>query len=97
MRNKFNFDGLVLSDDISMKALSGSRIDRVKKSYEAGCNIILYCKGDLKEIKEIYPYIRKIDNKYFEIFVTKTTKLFQKKKNFTKFKTDLIKYKLIKN
>ncbi len=97
LRNKFHFKGLVISDDISMNALSGSKIDRVKKSYEAGCNIILYCAGNLKEIKEIYPHIERIEKKLFEEFSIKRNQLVPKKKNFTKFKTDLIKYKLIKN
>ena len=54
------FKGILISDDISMKALKFDLITNAKKSLEAGCNIVLYCAGNYKEtlklIKEV-PYI----------------------------------------
>ena len=55
LRKNFKFKGLVISDDISMKALKESKEDIIKNSYNAGCDVILYCKGNLNEIKEFYP------------------------------------------
>ena len=97
LRQNFKFKGLVISDDISMKALKESTEDKIKNSYHAGCDVILYCKGNLNEIKEFYPFIRKINYKPYDYFLYEKKKIIPKKKNFNKFKTDLIKYKLIEN
>ncbi len=96
LRKKFHFKGLVLSDDISMKGISGSLIEKVENSYNAGCDVILYCSGTLEEIKEIYPHVRQIKKNTFNFFSKGITKLKLKKKNFRKYKSDLINYGLIK-
>ena len=60
IRKKMGFKGILISDDVSMKALKFDLITNAKKSLSAGCNIVLYCAGNHKEalklIKEI-PYI----------------------------------------
>ena len=60
IRKKMGFKGILISDDISMKALKFDLITNAKKSLSAGCNIVLYCSGNYKEslklIKEV-PYI----------------------------------------
>ena len=60
IRKKLRFKGILISDDISMKALKYDLITNAKKSLEAGCNIVLYCSGNYKEsyklIKEV-PFI----------------------------------------
>ena len=60
IRKKMDFKGILISDDISMKALKFDLVTNAKKSLSAGCNIILYCAGNfnesLKLIKEV-PYI----------------------------------------
>ena len=61
LRNLLSFKGLILSDDLSMKALSGDIISKVKKTYDAGCDVILYCHGILDEMQKMYPFSRKID------------------------------------
>jgi beta-N-acetylhexosaminidase len=53
IRNGIGFDGLLLTDDISMKALTGTFTERTEKSLVAGCDIILHCNGDMKEMQEI--------------------------------------------
>lgn len=53
IRNQIGFKGLIMTDDLSMKALSGSFTDRVKKSLDAGCDIILHCNGNMLEMIEI--------------------------------------------
>ena len=71
LRNLMSFKGLILSDDLSMKALSGDIISKVKKTYDAGCDVILYCQGILDEMKKMYPFSRKIDVNNFKYFISK--------------------------
>ena len=71
LRNSLSFKGLILSDDLSMKALSGDIISKVKKTYDAGCDVILYCQGILEEMQRIYPLSRKINVNNFEYFISK--------------------------
>jgi len=60
IRKKIGFKGILMSDDISMKALKYNLITNAKKSLLAGCNLVLYCAGNIKDnfklIKSI-PYI----------------------------------------
>ena len=51
LRKKFKFKGLVISDDISMKAIKEDLQTKVTNCYEGGCDIVMYCKGDLNDIK----------------------------------------------
>ena len=53
IRGELGFDGLVLTDDLGMNALSGSMEQRATRSLEAGCDIILHCSGILDEAKEV--------------------------------------------
>ncbi len=73
IRKKIGFKGIIISDDISMKALKYDLISNAKKSLSAGCNIVLYCAGNYNEsyklIKEV-PFIDK--------FTTKKTSEFYK-------------------
>ena len=43
IRNKIKFKSLILTDDLSMKALKDKLDVRVKKSFLAGCNLVLHC------------------------------------------------------
>jgi beta-N-acetylhexosaminidase len=49
MRGEIGFDGLILSDDLSMKALSGSFEERAAAVIEAGLDIVLHCNGNMEE------------------------------------------------
>lgn len=53
IREKIGFNGLIMTDDISMKALSGGISHIIKKAIDAGCDIILHCNGDINEMREI--------------------------------------------
>lgn len=50
VRGFIGFDGLLLSDDLSMKALSGSLQERTAAALSAGCDVALHCNGDLGEM-----------------------------------------------
>lgn len=53
IRSSIGFDGLLMTDDINMKALSGSIATRANRAIEAGCDIALHCSGDFDEMKEL--------------------------------------------
>jgi beta-N-acetylhexosaminidase len=50
IRGRIGFDGLLMSDDLGMEALSGSPAERAQKVLEAGCDIALHCSGVLEEM-----------------------------------------------
>lgn len=53
IRSSIGFQGLLMSDDLSMKALSGTLADRAQGAFEAGCDVVLHCNGDLAEMREV--------------------------------------------
>jgi beta-N-acetylhexosaminidase len=50
VRGTIGYDGLVMSDDLSMEALSGSLRERAEASVRAGCDVVLHCNGHLEEM-----------------------------------------------
>ncbi len=53
IRGHIGFDGLLLSDDLSMQALGGSLGERAARSLAAGCDIALHCNGRRGEMLEV--------------------------------------------
>ncbi len=53
IRKRIGFDGLLLSDDVSMHALSGDYRDRAAAIYAAGCDIVLHCNGRAEEMQAV--------------------------------------------
>jgi len=53
IRKVIGFDGLLISDDLSMQALSGTLAQRARESLNAGCDMVLYCHGKLAEMREV--------------------------------------------
>ncbi|WP_426044053.1 beta-N-acetylhexosaminidase [Caulobacter sp. DWR3-1-2] len=53
IRESIGFDGLLMSDDLSMKALSGDFKQRAKDSLSAGCDVVLHCNGDMAEMRAV--------------------------------------------
>jgi beta-N-acetylhexosaminidase len=53
VRGAIGFDGLVMSDDLSMTALSGGFAERARASRAAGCDVVLHCNGDMAEMKPV--------------------------------------------
>jgi beta-N-acetylhexosaminidase len=50
IRGTIGYDGLVMSDDLSMQALSGTLRERADASLKAGCDVVLHCNGRLDEM-----------------------------------------------
>ncbi len=53
IREGLGFDGLLMSDDLSMKALSGDFAARARASLRAGCDVVLHCNGDMAEMQAV--------------------------------------------
>ncbi len=53
IRGEIGFDGLLMSDDLSMKALDGPLSLRAKTALFAGCDLVLHCNGDMDEMKDV--------------------------------------------
>jgi beta-N-acetylhexosaminidase len=53
IRDSIGFTGLLMSDDISMNALSGSLSERTRAAIAAGCDVVLHCNGELSEMVEV--------------------------------------------
>jgi beta-N-acetylhexosaminidase len=53
IRGEIGFDGLLMSDDISMGALQGPLSARTKAALFAGCDVVLHCNGSLAEMKKV--------------------------------------------
>lgn len=50
IRGEIGFEGCLMSDDISMKALGGDYVERSRKIIAAGCDIVLHCNGEMSEM-----------------------------------------------
>lgn len=53
IRGHIGFDGLLMSDDLSMKALGGAFEARTLGALAAGCDVVLHCNGDMAEMRAI--------------------------------------------
>jgi beta-N-acetylhexosaminidase len=53
IRGSIGFDGLLMSDDISMEALSGSVGERARDAIAAGCDVVLHCNGNMNEMAAV--------------------------------------------
>ncbi len=63
MRGALGFGGLIMTDDLSMKALSGSLRQRAEASLKAGCDVVLHCNGDLAEMRHVAEGVGKLKGK----------------------------------
>jgi beta-N-acetylhexosaminidase len=53
IRSGIGFQGLLMSDDVSMNALAGSIAERTRAIISAGCDMVLHCNGNLDEMREV--------------------------------------------
>ncbi len=61
VRGSVGYDGLVMTDDLSMKALGGGFAARTADSLAAGCDLVLHCNGDMDEMKQVADAARPLD------------------------------------
>ena len=73
IRNHINFKGILISDDISMKSLKYGLEKNALKALRSGCNLILHCNANIKEMLRLVKVIPKIDK-----FTKKKTSHFYK-------------------
>ncbi len=53
IRGFVGFQGLLMSDDVSMNALAGSIAERTRAAFAAGCDVVLHCNGKLDEMRQV--------------------------------------------
>ena len=53
IRNNINFKNIIMSDDISMKSLKSSINVNTLKAFSAGCDLVLHCNGNFKEMCDV--------------------------------------------
>lgn len=58
IRGIIGFDGVLISDDLSMKALGGRFEDRTSAALDAGCDMVLHCNGDMAEMQAVAAALR---------------------------------------
>ena len=61
IRGEIGFDGLLISDDLSMNALDGTLCSRTKAALFAGCDIVLHCNGKMDEMREVASEVKVLD------------------------------------
>jgi len=60
IRGEIGFDGVLVSDDLSMRALGGGLGERTRRALDAGCDLALHCNGDPDEMQEVVAAARPI-------------------------------------
>jgi len=63
IRGEIGFDGLLMSDDLSMQALAGSLSERTHASFAAGCDLALHCNGKMDEMEQVAGQIPMLSGK----------------------------------
>jgi beta-N-acetylhexosaminidase len=66
IRGHIGFDGLLMTDDVSMKALSGGIGENTRSAIAAGCDLALHCNGKMEEMREVAQNSPVLDGKAAE-------------------------------
>jgi beta-N-acetylhexosaminidase len=66
IRGVIGFQGLLMSDDVSMNALAGSIAERTQAIFAAGCDMVLHCNGKLDEMREVAAVTPELSGKALE-------------------------------
>jgi beta-N-acetylhexosaminidase len=72
IREKIGFKNILLTDDLSMKALTGSFTEKVNQAQDAGCDVMLHCNGIMEEMKEIAAATNKAPTWILELLENQT-------------------------
>ena len=73
IRDHIKFKNLLISDDLSMKSLKYSTRNNTIKAFKAGCDLVLHCNGNLKEMNIVAENTPKVNS-----FIIKKTSEFYK-------------------
>lgn len=66
IREAIGFDGLLMTDDLSMRALKGGLGERARRALSAGCDIVLHCNADLREMAQLAEVVPELDGRQLE-------------------------------
>ena len=61
MRDMLGFEGLIMTDDLSMRALGGTMADKIAQAQMAGCDMMLHCNGNMSEMQEVASAAGRLD------------------------------------
>ena len=61
IRKKLGFKGILISDDIAMEALKFNIITNATKALKAGCNLVLHCNANIRQMERLIKVIPNID------------------------------------
>ena len=73
IRKKLNFKNILISDDISMKSLNFTFKENIERAFNAGCNIVLHCNGNIDEMNKLAVISPKID----KLTIKKTSEFYK--------------------
>ena len=73
IRDKIKFNNIIMSDDISMKSLKSSIKGNTLRAFNAGCDLVLHCNGNFKEMCDVA-----IHSPLISKFIIKKTSQFYK-------------------
>ncbi len=82
IRQNIGFKSIIITDCITMKALSGSMAEKAKKSLDAGCDIVLHSSGNLEEMTNIVKVCPSLTDKQMNIIKASYKKLTPPAANF---------------
>jgi beta-N-acetylhexosaminidase len=77
IRERIGLTGLVMSDDIGMKALGGGMAERAAAVIDAGCDVALHCSGAFDEMREVADAVPPLDGRSAERFAAAIAELGQ--------------------
>lgn len=63
VRHEIGYEGLLMTDDLSMEALSGDFGERAQLALKAGCDLLLHCNGNMGEMKAIAEAVPEADDR----------------------------------
>jgi beta-N-acetylhexosaminidase len=66
IRGLIGFQGLLMSDDVSMNALAGSIAERTRAIFAAGCDLVLHCSGKMSEMRDVASETPELSGKALE-------------------------------
>ena len=66
IRDEIGFDGLLMSDDLSMKAMQGDYSQRTRDALAAGCDVVLHCNGKMEEMVQVAKGLPRLSGRALE-------------------------------